>query len=81
MLDIQKLVAEMGLKCITTCKLDALKSVRQINESDSQDAPRCGENASIQFSDSSKSHIENISGAGPGCANGELVCSSMPLML
>ncbi|KAF8079903.1 hypothetical protein N665_0994s0028 [Sinapis alba] len=26
-LDVQKLSAEMGLKCITTCKLDALKSV------------------------------------------------------
>ncbi|KAK3023749.1 LOW QUALITY PROTEIN: hypothetical protein RJ639_044458 [Escallonia herrerae] len=28
-LDIQKLAAEMGLNCITTCKLDALKAVRQ----------------------------------------------------
>ncbi|KFK42971.1 hypothetical protein AALP_AA1G063100 [Arabis alpina] len=27
-LDVQKLAAEMGLTCITTCKLDALKSVR-----------------------------------------------------
>lgn len=27
MLDVQKLSAEMGLRCITTCKLDALKSV------------------------------------------------------
>ena len=27
MLDVQKLSAEMGLTCITTCKLDALKSV------------------------------------------------------
>ncbi|KAJ0236059.1 PUA domain-containing protein [Hirschfeldia incana] len=27
-LDVQKLSAEMGLNCITTCKLDALKSVR-----------------------------------------------------
>ncbi|CAN7053761.1 unnamed protein product [Brassica oleracea var. botrytis] len=26
-LDVQKLSAEMGLRCITTCKLDALKSV------------------------------------------------------
>lgn len=26
-MDVQKLSAEMGLSCITTCKLDALKSV------------------------------------------------------
>ncbi|KAK2971621.1 hypothetical protein RJ640_017738, partial [Escallonia rubra] len=31
-LDIQKLAAEMGLNCITTCKLDALKAVRQKTE-------------------------------------------------
>ncbi|KAL0797436.1 hypothetical protein Bca101_052610 [Brassica carinata] len=30
-LDVQKLSAEMGLSCITTCKLDALKSVRLPN--------------------------------------------------
>lgn len=34
MLDIQKLAAEMGLSCITTYKLDALKSVRRKNECD-----------------------------------------------
>lgn len=33
MLDIQKLAAEMGLTCITTYKLDALKAVCQRNES------------------------------------------------
>lgn len=66
MLDIQKLTAEMGLKSVTTCKLDALKSVRQIDESDSQDAPKCGESESIQTSDSPKSDIENISDAAPG---------------
>ncbi|CAN1758962.1 rRNA (cytosine-C(5))-methyltransferase NOP2C [Linum perenne] len=32
-LDIQKLVAELGLTCITTYRLDALKSVCQANES------------------------------------------------
>ncbi|KAF7123419.1 hypothetical protein RHSIM_Rhsim12G0010200 [Rhododendron simsii] len=32
-LDIQKLAAEMGLNCITTYKLDALKAVRQRSES------------------------------------------------
>lgn len=33
MLDIQKLAAEMGLNCITTYKLDALKSVCPKGES------------------------------------------------
>ncbi|KAL8473991.1 hypothetical protein ACS0TY_030731 [Phlomoides rotata] len=59
-------------KCVTTCKLDALKSVRKIDESDSQDAPKCGESVSIQTSDSSKLDIENISDAVPGCANATL---------
>ncbi|KAL8474008.1 hypothetical protein ACS0TY_030043 [Phlomoides rotata] len=71
-LDIQKLTTEMGLKCVTTCKLDALKSVRKIDESDSQDAPKSGESVSIQTSDSSKSDIENVSDAAPGCANATL---------
>ncbi|GFQ03010.1 putative methyltransferase nsun6 [Phtheirospermum japonicum] len=39
-LGIQKLAAELDLKCITTYKLDALKSVEQINNPDSQDAPQ-----------------------------------------
>ncbi|KAL7128603.1 hypothetical protein ABFS83_13G006000 [Erythranthe nasuta] len=52
-LDIQNLVAEMGLKCITCYKLDALKSVRQIDESDSQDARECVESESIQRLESS----------------------------
>ncbi|XP_059452670.1 rRNA (cytosine-C(5))-methyltransferase NOP2C [Corylus avellana] len=34
-LDIQKLAAEMGLNCITTYKLDALKAVCQRNDSNS----------------------------------------------
>lgn len=34
MLNIQKLAAELGLNCITTYKLDALKSVSRRNESD-----------------------------------------------
>lgn len=35
-MDIQKLAAEMGLSCITTYKLDALKSVCQSNERDKE---------------------------------------------
>ncbi|CAH9116236.1 unnamed protein product [Cuscuta europaea] len=34
-LDIKKLVAEMGLNCITTCKLDALKACRRTREDES----------------------------------------------
>lgn len=33
-IDVQNLAAEMGLKCITTCKLDALKSVAREIEPD-----------------------------------------------
>ncbi|KAL6506785.1 hypothetical protein OROHE_022222 [Orobanche hederae] len=58
-LGIQKLAAELDLKCITTYKLDALKSVAP----ESQDALQCGENESIQMSDSSKPEIENLSHA------------------
>ncbi|KAL6569059.1 hypothetical protein OROGR_000784 [Orobanche gracilis] len=56
-LGIQYLAAELDLKCITTYKLDALKSVAP----ESQDAPQCGENESIKISDSSKPEIENLS--------------------
>ncbi|KAL6499924.1 hypothetical protein OROGR_027834 [Orobanche gracilis] len=56
-LGIQNLAAELDLKCITTNKPDALKSVAP----ESQDAPQCGENESIQISDSSKPEIENLS--------------------
>lgn len=70
-LGIQKLAAEMGLKCITTYKLDALRSVLRINNPDSQDAPQHGESESIQNPDSSKSGIEKILGAALGCTHGE----------
>ncbi|GER54039.1 ribosomal RNA small subunit methyltransferase B [Striga asiatica] len=50
-LDIQKRAAEMGLKCITTYKLDALKSVEKIIDPDSQASPQCGENESMKISD------------------------------
>ncbi|KAJ4839347.1 rRNA (cytosine-C(5))-methyltransferase nop2c [Turnera subulata] len=38
-LDIQKLATEMGLTCITTYKLDALKSVKQKDDSTDLNAP------------------------------------------
>ncbi|XP_058195404.1 rRNA (cytosine-C(5))-methyltransferase NOP2C isoform X2 [Rhododendron vialii] len=40
-LDIQKLAAEMGLNCITTYKLDALKAVRQRSESNDMHTSSC----------------------------------------
>ncbi|KAK6116314.1 hypothetical protein DH2020_049941 [Rehmannia glutinosa] len=68
-LDIQKLAAEMDIKCITTYKLDALKSVERINNLDSQDAPQCGQSESIERSDSLRSGIEEISITAPGCTH------------
>ncbi|XP_060672645.1 rRNA (cytosine-C(5))-methyltransferase NOP2C isoform X2 [Ziziphus jujuba] len=40
-LDIQKLAVEMGLSCITTYKLDALKAVRRRNECDAASNLSC----------------------------------------
>ncbi|KAL0307236.1 UNVERIFIED_CONTAM: rRNA (cytosine-C(5))-methyltransferase NOP2C [Sesamum radiatum] len=68
-LDIQKLAAEMGLKCITTYKLDALRSVQRINKSVCQDAPMCGESESIQNSDSLTSIIQEISETALDCTH------------
>ncbi|KAI3457699.1 hypothetical protein Pfo_014362 [Paulownia fortunei] len=68
-LDIQKLSAEMGLKCITTYKLDALRSVERINKSDSHDSPQRGENENSQRSDSSTSGIEKISETALSCTH------------
>lgn len=70
-LEIQKLAAELGLKCITTYKLDALKSVQHINKSDSQDATQGGENGSIQYSDLPKSGIEKVSDTTVEFSHGE----------
>lgn len=71
MLDIQKLAAELGLKCITTYKLDALKSVQQINQSHSQNTPQCEVNESIQNSEPLESGIEQIPDTALGCTDGE----------
>ncbi|KAL1560940.1 rRNA (cytosine-C(5))-methyltransferase nop2c, variant 2 [Salvia divinorum] len=65
-LEIQKLAAELGLKCITTYKLDALKSVQRINKSDNQDATQGGVNGSIQNSELPKSGIEKVSDTALG---------------
>ncbi|KAG6417033.1 hypothetical protein SASPL_124474 [Salvia splendens] len=71
-LEIQKLAAELGLKCITTYKLDALKSVQHINKSDNQDATQGGVNGSIQYSDLPKSGIEKVSDTTVGFSHANL---------
>lgn len=43
MLDIQKLAAELGLGCIKTFKLDALKSVCRRNDVDTFTDPCCND--------------------------------------
>lgn len=63
MLDIQKLAAEMGLSCITTCRLDALKAVCSRNESDNMSNLCCTEDnhgVTIQGSNLMKSEVEKI---------------------
>lgn len=64
-------MAELGLKCITTFKLDALKSVQQINQSDNQNAPQCEVNESIQNSEPSESRLDQIPDTDLGCTDGE----------
>lgn len=78
MLDIQKLAAEMDLKCITSYKLDALKSVQQINISDSQEAPECVESENNQRSNSSTPELEMLSETALGCTRGEFM-ARMPV--
>ncbi|KAL9419943.1 hypothetical protein AB3S75_037665 [Citrus x aurantiifolia] len=75
-MDIQKLAAEMGLKCITTYKLDALKAVRRKNESnDEPNMCNSKDNNYItsQNSDSMKLHKEVPSIAAEGL-NGDKSC-------
>ncbi|KAF7833494.1 putative methyltransferase NSUN6 [Senna tora] len=63
-MDIQKLAAEMGLTCIKTFKLDALKAVSQRNEVDNLTGPYCSnaDNGVInQVSNSPVLHAETMS--------------------
>ncbi|KAK9188010.1 hypothetical protein WN944_019409 [Citrus x changshan-huyou] len=75
-MDIQKLAAEMGLKCITTYKLDALKAVRRKNESnDEPNMCNSKDNNYItsQTSDSMKLHKE-VPSIGAEGLNGDKIC-------
>lgn len=60
---IYKLAAEMGLRCITPYKLDALKSVCIINDSDDFSNHSCTKDnhgGNIQGSDLLTSELENL---------------------
>lgn len=48
-LDIQKLAAEMGIHCVTTCKLDATKSVCPKGGSIDMVAPCCEEDTCLNI--------------------------------
>ncbi|KAK4743380.1 hypothetical protein SAY87_001381 [Trapa incisa] len=62
-LEIQKLATELGLKCITTYKLDALKSVCRRDASDILSSSNCAEdtNNSTILGSNVESQIEKIS--------------------
>lgn len=67
MLDIQKLAVEMGLSCIQTYKLDALKSVRRKNECDAVTSLSCcKDNNSMQSSNPMVLQVEKIALEGLG---------------
>ncbi|XP_031257157.1 putative methyltransferase NSUN6 [Pistacia vera] len=62
-MDVQKLAAEMGLNCITTYKLDALKAVCRRNESNDISTKYCSKDnvcESIQGSDDTRLHEERV---------------------
>lgn len=63
-MDIQKLAAEMGLNCITTYKLDALKAVSRRNESSDTSMQYCSKDnvcETIQGFDDTRLHDERVS--------------------
>lgn len=63
-MDIQKLAAEMGLSCIKTYKLDALKAVCRRNEPDNLSGSHCDNTdngVTEQVSDSSTVNAERTS--------------------
>ncbi|KAH7578440.1 hypothetical protein JRO89_XS01G0382200 [Xanthoceras sorbifolium] len=75
-LNIQKLAAEMGLKCINTYKLDALKAVCRTNESNGM-STLCSDKdnicTNIQNSDSPRLHQEVSSTTVEGL-NADMTC-------
>lgn len=71
MLDVQKLCAEMGLSCITTCKLDALKSVclpNTLNDSTTlANGDNCGSVTQLSSNEEVASDASRISEADKSC--------------
>lgn len=75
-LKIQKLAAEMGLNCITTCKLDALKAVCRRNESSVMTTPWFikDEGVTVESSDSLRLQMEDLSSSTTEGLNTDKVC-------
>ncbi|KAL1202093.1 rRNA (cytosine-C(5))-methyltransferase NOP2C [Cardamine amara subsp. amara] len=70
-LDVQKLCAEMGLSCITTCKLDALKSVclpNTLNDSTTLvNGDNCGSVTQLSSNEEAASDASRIYEADKSC--------------
>uniref|UniRef100_A0A1J3H6D0 Putative methyltransferase NSUN6 n=1 Tax=Noccaea caerulescens TaxID=107243 RepID=A0A1J3H6D0_NOCCA len=73
-LDVQKLSAEMGLTCITTCKLDALKSVCLPNTLNDLTTPVNGENSGSITSRSELSSNEEMASAASKGSEADKLC-------
>ncbi|CAA7026411.1 unnamed protein product [Microthlaspi erraticum] len=73
-LDVQKLSAEMGLTCITTCKLDALKSVRLPNTLSDSTTLVNDENSGSMTSRSELSSNEEMAPAASKRSEAEKLC-------
>ncbi|KAJ0112158.1 hypothetical protein Patl1_01425 [Pistacia atlantica] len=77
-MDIQKLAAEMGLNCITTYKLDALKAVCRRNESNDISTKYCSKDnvcESIQGSDDTRLHEERVSSTATEGLTAVMTCT------
>lgn len=74
MLDIQKLATEMGLNCITTYKLDALKAVCRRNENNISLGNSNGV-VTIQGSESLRFNDENISSGDAERLKADATCT------
>ncbi|KAH0905788.1 hypothetical protein HID58_037615 [Brassica napus] len=73
-LDVQRLSAEMGLTCITTCKLDALKSVCLPSTLSDSTTSVNGENSGSVTSHSELSSNEGIASDASGRSEAEKSC-------
>lgn len=74
MLDVQKLSAEMGLSCISTCKLDALKSVCHPNTLNDSTTLVNGDISSSMNSHSELSSNEEMASVTSGRSDADKSC-------